>query len=110
MLSFHNFLLLNEAKVDDFRTSYPHLKNLSDKHILKYGQKLVKMKDLPDDVEKITSTLNNFDRHGPNLEQKDFHKYGSWDDVNSAIKPKLEKSENKKAQKKMHQLCFMKVQ
>jgi hypothetical protein len=89
-------MILFEGKASNLREKYPHISQLSDKHLVKYGEALGKMPDLPTDTSKITSVLSRFDTHGSKLEQKDFHRYGSFSSVEQSLRPHLEKVEKSK--------------
>ena len=96
MISYSHFMILFEGKASDLRGKYPHISQLSDKHIVKYGEALGKMPDLPTDTSKVASVLSSFDTHGSKLEQKDFHRYGSFGSVEQSLRPHLEKVEKSK--------------
>lgn len=94
------FLTLLEGRLTDFRAANPHLSFLSDKHALKYGPGLTRMQDVPEDPQKVIGTLNNFDVHGSKLKDnlKDFNQHPSFEAVQSALQPYVEKSQTQKAQ------------
>jgi hypothetical protein len=96
MISYSHFIILFEGKASDLRSKYPHLSHLTDKHLVKYGEALGKMPDLPSDASKLTSVLSSFDTHGSKLDQKDFHKYDSFVSVEQSLRPHLERAEKSK--------------
>jgi putative ubiquitin-RnfH superfamily antitoxin RatB of RatAB toxin-antitoxin module len=100
MLSFLEYTILLEGKADDLRQQHPHLAGLSDRHLVKYGSALAKMSGLPKDNEKITSTLNAFDKHGSKLQGKlkDFSQHPSFEHVRQQLQPHVEKAESKEAE------------
>lgn len=102
MLSFQEFGLILEAAAKEVLAKHPQLEGLglSPKHLTKYGMALGKMKDLPD-AEKVKSTLSDFDTHGSKLEGKlkDFGNHPSFEHVQNALQPHVEKAAAKKATK-----------
>ena len=100
MLSFSQYLILLEGKADDLRQQHPHLSGLSDRHLVKYGPALSRFADVPKDVNKVASTLNNFDKHGSKLEGKlkDFGQHPSFEHVQQHLQPHVEKTETKKTE------------
>lgn len=96
-----------EGKADDLRQefqampSHSHLVNLDNPTLVKFGQGLKKMPDVPQDIGEVNQTLDAFNKHGSKLADnlKDFSQHPSFAHVQQALQPHIEKAALK-AQKK----------